>query len=79
MGGATGTDSFLLADTGLLFLGVTAAVLVFLGAGFFLILGKTSDSDAVTYCFSEVIFLASESSVLLERFFTLNGLGVVVE
>ena len=31
------------------------------------------------FSFSEIAFLASEPRVLLERFFTLNGLGVVVE
>jgi hypothetical protein len=39
------------------------------------------DSKAGVFAsgFAAVVFVASESSVLLERFFTLNGLGVVVE
>jgi hypothetical protein len=38
-----------------------------------------SASGVITSGFSEIDCISSESSVLIERFFTLNGLGVVVE
>ena len=38
-----------------------------------------SESGVSASGFAAMVFVASESTVLLERFFTLNGLGVVVE
>jgi hypothetical protein len=38
-----------------------------------------SESGVLASGLAAIVFVASESSVLLERFFTLNGLGVVVE
>jgi hypothetical protein len=50
-----------------------------LDAVFSSIIFMDSESGVFASGFAALVFVASESSVLLERFFTLNGLGVVVE
>ncbi len=59
------------------------AVWAVLALGVALAFGSVSHNAAVRWVlsalFAALVFVASESSVLLERFFTLNGLGVVVE
>jgi hypothetical protein len=58
------------------FLGLASSVLE---TEFYSKVFADSESGVFASGLAALFFVASESSVLLERFFTLNGLGVVVE
>ena len=61
------------------FAGFLVAVSIVAGATDSSVILAASESGRLATGFAAMVFVASESSVLSEPFFTLNGLGVVVE